>query len=362
MGKVTVQLETAVTTISQEYLLEFTSKYGISEALHPELPGPEDRVVDFPEGKARSRVDVFQQEAREEYPAMLYQALRFPKKLEQPLLLGGREGVPDYCGLVLIRASNPTRMKTGSRLRVAHEVPLLTVTTNRVIEMEDPATVTDSSGVPSTIERSPLDFSHENPSQQSTGPKDQEATVPEVPPSENVATTGVAPEAGQAERVAAPRKSLAAIELGMGTTRPVPASQGAPVDVSDPDPLSFASPQSRPSADVTQSSKGVAAAGDPDSKNTSFTSMVGDEDDDEDPTASTSTRSRALTAFTSIRSKAPTAYTFTRSKALIASTSNAQTASTAPRGYRKIAMTRCVIGLFAPNAPPPSATRKRKST
>nr|GFA06315.1 hypothetical protein [Tanacetum cinerariifolium] len=50
MGKDTVQLETAVNTISQEYLLEFTSKYGISEAL-PELPGPEDMIVDFPEGK-----------------------------------------------------------------------------------------------------------------------------------------------------------------------------------------------------------------------------------------------------------------------------------------------------------------------
>nr|GEX65216.1 hypothetical protein [Tanacetum cinerariifolium] len=66
------------------------------------------------------------------------------------------------------------------------------------------------------------------------------------------------------------------------------------------------------------------------------------------------TTSRALTAFTS-----------TRSKAFIAFTSNAQAASTlAPRGYRKIAVTGCILGLRAPNdpnAPPPSATRKRKS-
>ncbi|GKE28261.1 hypothetical protein Tco_1443645, partial [Tanacetum coccineum] len=77
------------------------------------------------------------------------------------------------------------------------------------------------------------------------------------------------------------------------------------------------------------------------------------------PTASTSTRSRAPTAST--RSRAHTAST--RSKALIESTSNAQAASTAPRGYRKIAMTGCVLALRAPNdpnAPPPSATRKRK--
>ncbi|GJZ61121.1 hypothetical protein Tco_0617258, partial [Tanacetum coccineum] len=29
----------------------FTSEYGIPEGLHPELPGPEDTVIDFPEGK-----------------------------------------------------------------------------------------------------------------------------------------------------------------------------------------------------------------------------------------------------------------------------------------------------------------------
>nr|GEX33481.1 zinc finger, PHD-type [Tanacetum cinerariifolium] len=83
------------------------------------------------------------------------------------------------------------------------------------------------------------------------------------------------------------------------------------------------------------------------------------------PTASTSTRFRALTASTSTRSKAPTTSTFTRSKAPNAFTSNAKAASTAPRGYRKIAMKGCVISLFAPNAPnalPHLATRKRKST
>nr|GFA14448.1 hypothetical protein [Tanacetum cinerariifolium] len=44
----TIQLETAVSTIFQEYLLEFTSEYGISEDLHPEFPGPKERIVDFP--------------------------------------------------------------------------------------------------------------------------------------------------------------------------------------------------------------------------------------------------------------------------------------------------------------------------
>nr|GEY56999.1 hypothetical protein [Tanacetum cinerariifolium] len=44
--KDTLQLETAVNTISHEYLLEFTSEYGIQETLHPELPRSEDRIVD----------------------------------------------------------------------------------------------------------------------------------------------------------------------------------------------------------------------------------------------------------------------------------------------------------------------------
>ncbi|GKD59934.1 hypothetical protein Tco_1297443 [Tanacetum coccineum] len=51
MGKNTIQLEDAVSTISQEYLLEFTYEYDIPEDLHPELPGSEDTIVDFSEGK-----------------------------------------------------------------------------------------------------------------------------------------------------------------------------------------------------------------------------------------------------------------------------------------------------------------------
>nr|GEX08849.1 transposase (putative), gypsy type [Tanacetum cinerariifolium] len=287
-----------------------------------------DMIVDFPEGKvgvytkffefAKFRLPLSQflfdilgyyqihstqlsvigaakQEAWEKYPAMLYQALRFPKKLEQPLLLGRREGVPDYYGLAyecsegwdagreyvfpkgcdntehtsypnlettrsttllnmdlfnLICAPNPTKVKTGSRPHAAHEVPLLTITANRVIEMEDLAAATDSSGVPSTIERSLLDFANESPSQQSTGPKDQETTAPEVPPPKNVTTTGIAPEADPAERVAATGPPAVKERCKRGHDR---------VDTNAP----------------PRSSKGAAAAGDPKSENTSFATMVG---------------------------------------------------------------------------------------
>ncbi|GJZ85208.1 hypothetical protein Tco_0650547 [Tanacetum coccineum] len=54
MGRDTITLEQAVSTISQEYLQLFCSDYFIPESLHPELPGPEDAIVNFPEGKISS--------------------------------------------------------------------------------------------------------------------------------------------------------------------------------------------------------------------------------------------------------------------------------------------------------------------
>nr|GFC84526.1 hypothetical protein [Tanacetum cinerariifolium] len=72
----------------------------------------------------------------------------------------------------LIRAPNPTKVKTGSRLRTPYELPLLTLTASRVIEMDEPAVATDSSGVPETV-------------------------APEMPPPEEVPLATV-PGAGQA--------------------------------------------------------------------------------------------------------------------------------------------------------------------
>nr|GEU46391.1 hypothetical protein [Tanacetum cinerariifolium] len=151
----------------------------------------------------------------------------------------------------LIRASNPTKVKTGTRPHVAYEVSLLTVTASRVIEMEDPAMATDSFGVPSTIERSPLDFANENLSQQSTGGN---RTEDEGLAEENVAigpcvikechkrgNDGVDMNAPpkvlrrdlaefQPTQSTIGGKSLAAMEIGMGSTCPAPTSQDIPVD------------------------------------------------------------------------------------------------------------------------------------
>nr|GEY38546.1 hypothetical protein [Tanacetum cinerariifolium] len=147
----------------------------------------------------------------------------------------------------LIRAQNPTKVKVGSRPRAPHEVPLLTLTAPRVIEMDEPA-ATDSSSVPSTIERSPLDFAHK------AGASDQGVAAPEIPSFED--RDHADPRSSGSSHGG---KSLAAIQLGLASTV-VP--EDAPVGVSDPDPLSFADAPSRHPADVAQSSPGIAAAGD----------------------------------------------------------------------------------------------------
>nr|GEZ39195.1 hypothetical protein [Tanacetum cinerariifolium] len=103
----------------------------------------------------------------------------------------GRMGPTDIDLFNLIRAPNPIKVKTRSRPRAPHEVPLLTLTAPRVIEMDEPA-ATDSSGVSSTIERSPLDFAHE------ARASDQGVAAPEMPSSEDVPATAT-PGAGQAE-------------------------------------------------------------------------------------------------------------------------------------------------------------------
>nr|GFA94722.1 hypothetical protein [Tanacetum cinerariifolium] len=75
----------------------------------------------------------------------------------------------------LIRAPNPTKLKIRSRPHAAHKFPILTLTANRVVKMEESAAATDSSGG---------------------------TTAPKVPQPEDVPATS-APKAGQAKEVAA---------------------------------------------------------------------------------------------------------------------------------------------------------------
>ncbi|GJR45417.1 hypothetical protein Tco_1313520, partial [Tanacetum coccineum] len=168
---------------------------------------------------------------------------------------------------------NPTKVKTGTRPRAAHEVPLLIATG-----------LSSSSGTPSTREKSPLDFFNEDSPRRitesdGTENQGQETVAPEVPPQENMPIVGVTPEIGLEKEVAAmgPRSTIGekSTRLDTGSTVSAPILQETPADVSDPDPLSYAKPQSILEREIAQSSKGATVAGDPDSeKSTSFTSFA----------------------------------------------------------------------------------------
>ncbi|GJS91341.1 hypothetical protein Tco_0773977 [Tanacetum coccineum] len=284
MGRDTIQLEDAVSTISQEYILEFSSEYYIPKNLHPKLPGPGDHIVDFPEGKVDEKV--------------------FPTVCK-----------PEMDLFNLIKAPNPTKVKTGTRQRTAHEVPLLTATASRVIQMVDATELSTSSGTPSTMERSPLDFSNEDAPPPVTqgaeagvhGPTaaeqeipvtdDAEATEAAVEPDLEKEVISMGPtikkrrrqgdageggsnapakvlrkdhDAARAEHSARQGKSLADMSVDTEPVIHVHETHEPPVatqSVSDPDPLSYAKPQSNPKQDVAQSSKETGAARNQDSKN-----------------------------------------------------------------------------------------------
>ncbi|GJW95903.1 hypothetical protein Tco_0175575 [Tanacetum coccineum] len=170
----TIQLEGAVSTISVEYLLEFTSEYGISENLHPKI---DERI--FP-----TAVDWHASAPRDEMP------------------------IAEMDLFSLIRNPNPFKVKTGTRPRAAHEVPLLTATASHVIDMEDPTVASGSSRTPSTVERSSLDFDNKDPAPslvERVGAEEhvQEGLAHEIPPVETAMTTEVVQEAVHEEEVAA---------------------------------------------------------------------------------------------------------------------------------------------------------------
>ncbi|GKC27623.1 hypothetical protein Tco_1034917 [Tanacetum coccineum] len=172
MGRDTIQLEDAVSTISGEYLLEFTSEYGIPEGLHPELPGQEETIIDFPEGKVGIYTKFFE---FANYRIPLDGFVQFDK-------------CPESC-----------EGEDRTRPRAAHEVPLLTATATRVIDMEDVTEASESLGIPSPVEKSPLDFVDEDPlpvilEGVGTGGHARDEVPYEIPPVGNPPTTEVAPD------------------------------------------------------------------------------------------------------------------------------------------------------------------------
>nr|GFA66941.1 hypothetical protein [Tanacetum cinerariifolium] len=199
----------------------------------------------------------------------------------------------------LISAPNTAKVKTRTHPRTAHEVPLLTATANRVIDMEDMIGASRSSRTPSTVEKSPLDFSNEDPPPLITESiraeeQGQDEMYHRAAPVGNPPYTGVALEPDLEKETVDTRalvskrrrkrgldestlggKSLASIGIGTGTTVSAPATQEIPIHtegMSDPDSLSYAKPRPAPEQDVAQ--KAVVTKDSDSKKPTSFTSMV----------------------------------------------------------------------------------------
>nr|GEY48123.1 transposase (putative), gypsy type [Tanacetum cinerariifolium] len=214
MGRDTIQLENAVSTISQEYLLEFTFEYGIPESLHPEFPSLEDPIVEFPKVKVGVYTKFFEFANFHSYSVVAVATLntrRTPiqKQPEALLCLVGlsrnyflRDDVYltflydddwDMDLFNLISAPNPTKVKTGTRPHAAHEVPLLTTTAIRVIDMGDTNVASGSSGTHVALEKSPLDFADEDPPQVITerGDKATAEVIPESSLGKEVGAMGL---------------------------------------------------------------------------------------------------------------------------------------------------------------------------
>ncbi|GJT46546.1 hypothetical protein Tco_0955261 [Tanacetum coccineum] len=200
MGRDTVQLEIAVSTISQEYLLEFTSEYAYQRACTQnclifwvdEKVFP--TVVDYRISALKDGMPAEDMYSVED--VVLLNTRRTPIQKQPELLLClvglsriyflGDDVYPIFLyddgremGLFnLISAPNPAIVKTGMRQRVAHEVPLLTATASRVIDMEDVVATSTSSGTPAAIDKPPLDFSNEDPPLMITNQDETESQIP----------------------------------------------------------------------------------------------------------------------------------------------------------------------------------------
>nr|GEU85431.1 hypothetical protein [Tanacetum cinerariifolium] len=321
MGRDTIQLEDVVSTISHEYLLEFTLEYGIPESLHPELPGPEEpmsfrraesvftpRWMSFSKRPGKNTPQCYtkpldslknwnnrffwvderifptivewrtnalkdKMPSADSYSAADVTILNTRRTLiqKQPEALLCLVGLSR--GYFLGDDVYPTFLYDDDR--VLDIVPLLTATASRVIDMEETAVASGSLGTPSTLKKSPLDFANEDPPQMITkrgGTEQvQDELVQGIPHVENATMTEDEAEVNAPPKVlrkdhAAFRpaqstlggKSLAPMGLDVGSTVFTPATQDAPTTVSDPNPLSYTKPQPHFERDITESFRKTA--------------------------------------------------------------------------------------------------------
>nr|GEW58768.1 hypothetical protein [Tanacetum cinerariifolium] len=320
---------TVLLTPNPNHPIKFTSEYDISDDLHSKLPGPEERIVDFLEGKARPKLVISRSTCRvlNIVPTLnLFRVFYIPsfnsgwmsfskrpekntpqcytKHLDSLKNWNNRFFWVDERVFPIVtdwRTSAPKDEMPAKNTYSAKAVTILN--THRTPIQKQPEALLCLVGLsrryflgddvyPTFLHDDDRDMDlfnlirASNPTKVKTGTvptllmktedQGQETVAPEVPPSENVTTTGVALEAGLAEEIAAmgPRVIKERRKRGNDGVDTNAPPKETHVDVSDSDPLSFANPQSIPTENVAQSSKGAAVVGDIESENTSFTSMV----------------------------------------------------------------------------------------
>ncbi|GKC71052.1 hypothetical protein Tco_1116935 [Tanacetum coccineum] len=195
----------------------------------------------------------------------------------------------------LIKNPNP-KVKVGTRPRAAHEVPLLQATAGRVVNMEETPTISTSTGTPSAMEKSPLDFADEDVQTEVVGEHQTDnpvfTTVPqqEQPAAESAATE-VPPETNLEQEVLTMgppvnkrRRKRDRGETGSSAPSKAPRTERDTAadtqSVSEPEPLSFVLPRPIPSLMLHSKSSKAAAVEDEDTeKSSSFISMGGPPDD-----------------------------------------------------------------------------------
>nr|GEU95355.1 hypothetical protein [Tanacetum cinerariifolium] len=140
----------------------------------------------------------------------------------------------------------PRKVKTGTRPHAAYEVPLLTATASRVIDMEDTVMASGSLGIPSTIENLEKEVAAMGPVVnkrcRKRGNKGAGANAPpKVLRKDYAASCPAQSTHGE--------KSIVLIGLDAGSTFSMSITQDAPTaakSVSDPDLLSYAKSQPHP--------------------------------------------------------------------------------------------------------------------
>ena len=165
----------------------------------------------------------------------------------------------------LICAPGAAQVKIGTRQRVAHEVPLLTATAGRTVDMDAPPAMSESTETPSTATKSPttIDVQEEPVLETTAGASLVETDVAEIVRVDTDPTVPDSPVIKKRRKLV--RESGEENVSKLQKTGPSnvfeehPVNEGLSLDIpevdlqfSKPSPISFVQPQPQPDFDFAQ--------------------------------------------------------------------------------------------------------------